>query len=213
LIVDIGASDGSTSVDLIERIGDFRSFVIADLFFTIKARKTWRHVLFHDEQGQCILVVGNWFLAWPSQSRFVRALYRPLISRALRPGTPTEDVLLLNPSVRQRMTADPRVSYRVHDVFTKWKGDSPDVIKVANLLRRLYFSDADITRALQAIHDSLAEGGHFLVVDNSRIQDMPPRGGLYRKEGAGFATVATTENRPEIDDLVLDLKVADHEGV
>lgn len=76
------------------------------------------------------------------------------------------------------MTADPRVSYRVHDVFTAWPGDQPDVIKVANLLRRLYFSDADITRALCAIHESPAEGGHLLVVDNSRIPGIPPGEGF-----------------------------------
>jgi hypothetical protein len=153
-------------------------------------------------------VVGNWFLAWPSQSKVVRGLYGPFIKRAQRPGTPTVDVLLLNPRVRRRMAADPRVSYQVHDVFTTWRGDPPDVVKVANLLRRLYFSDQDITRALHAIHDSLADGGHFLVVDNPRIKDMPPRGGLYRKQESGFVTVACTENIPEINDLVVDLETA-----
>lgn len=210
-IVDIGASDGSTSVDLMERIGDFKAFVIADLFFSIKARKALGHTLFFDERGECILVVGNWLLAWPGQSKLVRVLYRPLITRAGQAGVPADDVLLLNPRVRERMAADPRVSYRVHDVFTTWRGGRPDVIKVANLLRRLYFSDSDITRALRAIHSSLGEGGHFLVVDNSRIKDMPPRGGLYRKDESGFVTVACTENIPEINDLVLDLNVADAE--
>src|SRR6478752_4027000 len=212
LIVDIGASDGSTSADLIEKIGDFRAFVIADLFFTIKARQALGHTLFFDEQGECILVVGNWLLAWPSQSKVVRALYRPLIARATRPASPESDVLLLNPRVRQRMAEDPRVSYRVHDVFATWAGDPPNVIKVANLLRRLYFSDSDITRGLAAIHDSLADGGHFLIVDNPRIKDMPPRGGLYRKTASGFTTVACTENLPEIDDLILQLQVADHDS-
>ncbi len=202
LIVDIGASDGSTSIDLMDHIVDFKAFVIADLFFTIKASKSGRHVVFFDEQGECILIVGNWLLAWPSQSRAVRVLYQPLLARARAAGRPGPDVRLLNPRVRARMADDPRVSYRVHDVFTTWSGEKPDVIKVANLLRRLYFSDADITRALCAIHESLAEGGHFLVVDNSRIPGMPPRGGLYRKVGSGFQTVACTENIPEIDDLV-----------
>lgn len=212
LIVDIGASDGSTSADLMEKIGEFKGFVIADLFFTITVRQVSGHTLFFDERDECILVVGNWLLGWPSQSTAVRTLYRPLIARAKRSTAPVTDVLLLNPRVRQRMAQDPRVSYRVHDVFTTWAGDPPDVIKVANLLRRLYFSDPDITRALVAIHDSLAGGGHFLVVDNSRIKDMPPRGGLYRKTETGFATVACTENIPEIDDLIRHLKVTDHQS-
>lgn len=212
LIVDIGASDGSTSADLIEKIGAFKAFVIADLFFTIKARQALGHTLFFDEQGECILAVGNWLLAWPGQSKVVRALYGPLIARATRSTSPAVDVLLLNPRVRRRMAQDPRVSYRVHDVFTTWAGDPPDVIKVANLLRRLYFSDSDITRALAAIHESLADGGHFLIVDNPRIKDMPPRGGLYRKTESGFTTVACTENIPEIDDLIRQLRVADRDS-
>jgi len=42
------------------------------------------------------------------------------------------DVLLINPSVRRRMAADPRITTTVHDVFTVWPDPKPDVIKVAN---------------------------------------------------------------------------------
>jgi chemotaxis methyl-accepting protein methylase len=99
------------------------------------------------------------------------------------------------------MAEDPRVSYRVHDVFQPWAGETPDVIKVANLLRRLYFPDADIIRALHVLRDSLPEGGHLMVVDNPRIPNTPPRAGIYRRVGTRLEEVART-GEPEIADLV-----------
>ena len=110
-------------------------------------------------------------------------------------------MLLLNPAVRRRLAADERVSYQVHDIFRPWSGSAPDVIKVANLLRRLYFSDEDLLAALEVLHDSLPEGGHLLVVDNPRAADPPPRAGVWRRADQRFVEVAR-HGEPEIADLV-----------
>jgi hypothetical protein len=199
-IVDIGASDGTTSVDLLDKLPDFGSYVIADLYLSIEAVEVGRRVFFFDPSGSCILVAGRRFAAWPALSRTVRVLLDPLVRRAAsRPRSP---VLLLGPAARTRMAADARVAARVHDVFAPWPAPAPDVIKVANLLRRLYFSDEDITRALRALLASLDEGGHLLVLDNPRIPGIDLRAGLYRRVDGRFARVAETENPPEIADLI-----------
>jgi hypothetical protein len=199
-IVDIGASDGSTSVELIDKLPDFGSYVVADLYLHLDAVEVGRRVLFFDRDGTCILVAGRRLLAWPSLSRVVRLLCLPWLSRAK--GRPTRPVMLLGPAARDRMRKDPRVTTQVHDVFETWSGPSPDVIKVANLLRRLYFSDEDILRALRALHDSLREGGHLLILDNPRLAGIAIRAGLYRRAGRGFVVVAETPERPEIADLL-----------
>lgn len=208
-IVDIGASDGTTSVDLIAKLPDFGSYVIADLFLSVTAIQAAAHLFLYDLDGACILIAGRRLVAWPSLSGPVRQLYRPLLTLAARRRREhTErEVLLLNPATRALMAADPRVSHRVHDVFTVWNGPPPDVIKVANLLRRLYFSDADIARALTALHTSLPEGGHLLVVDNPRIAGIAARAGLYLRQARGFVPVAESEHRPEIHDLIVNLGV------
>jgi hypothetical protein len=204
-ILDIGASDGTTSVDLIERLQEFGSFVIADLYLEASWKQVGSHRIVYDPQGHAILVVGTRLVAWPSLSRLVRALYAPVLRRARdRPSHPLE---LLNPRARILVAEDSRVSAAVHDVFTVWPGSPPDVIKVANLLRRLYFSDEKIAEALGAVARSLPEGGHLLVADNHRIKGLPPRAGLYRKERGRFVPVATTEYPPEIDDLVVKVDV------
>lgn len=201
-IVDIGASDGSTSVDLINKLTDFKSYVIADLYLEAHAVTSGRHVFFYDPHGACILIVGPRLLAWPSISAAVRLLYAPLISRAAKLAAQRTEILLLNPATTKIIESDPRVTYLVHDVFQPWKGTKPDAIKVANLLRRLYFSDEEISRALVALLESLPEGGHLLIVDNPRIKEIDTRAGLYQRSEGRFKLVTMTSDEPEINDLI-----------
>lgn len=203
-IADIGASDGSTSLDLISRLPGYRSFVISDRHLHVRAvsDRAGRTVFF-DPAGVPVLVVGRHALAWPSLSKRVAWLYRRSLTAAHaaldRDG---QDVLLLNPAVQALVRADPRVSYRAHDVFETWSGDPVDVVKVANLLRRLYFSDGEISRALTALLASLPDGGHLLVVDNPRIAGIAYRAGMYRRDQDRFTLVGVAGHPPEIADLV-----------
>ena len=207
VIVDIGASDGSTSVDLIGKLPTFGEYIIADLYFHLTARRSGGRTFLFDQAGECILVVGPRAVAWPSLSGLVRWLYSRRIARSVRPDVPVEQVLLLNPDARALMASDPRVTFRQHDVFTRWGEPRPTLIKVANLLRQLYFSDDMLRAGVASVLDSLDEGGYFLIVDNSRIKDMPPRAGLYRRTGDRFAVVEETPNRPEIGDLIESVRL------
>jgi hypothetical protein len=200
-IVDIGASDGSTSIDLIRALPTFQAYVIADLYLTIDVVTVGRHDLFFDGNGDCVLVCGPRGLAWPSGSPLVRRLYGRLIASAARTPERRRPVLLLNPTTRALLAADPRVSYAVHDVFRPWPRPAPDVIKVANLLGP-YFSDEKILEAAQALLESLEEGGHLLIVDNGRITGAEPRGGLYRRSSGRFTLVAQTATAPFIDNIL-----------
>ncbi len=201
-IVDIGASDGTTCMDLIQRIENFESYVIADLYLTLEAVQIGRRTLFFQPDGTCILVVGSRTISWPTESPLLARYFGRLSSRARQHDGARESVLLLNPAVRRLIADDPRVSHRVHDVFKPWPGPPPDIIKVANLLRRLYFDDDRICTALRALLASLPEGGHLLIVDNPRLKNTPPRGGLYRRDGDRFRLAAQTDGTPEIDDLI-----------
>ena len=150
--------------------------------------------------GECFLVTGPRMIAWPSQSAWIRLCYSRLLRRAAR--LQREQVLLVNPTARARAAADARVSFAVHDVFTPWAGDRPDVIKVANLLRRDYFPDDRLRMGVAALLTSLAEGGHLLLVNNPRIKGVPCAAALYRRQAACFVRVAATDNLPDVDDLV-----------
>lgn len=205
-LVDLGASDGSTSVELVRRLPDFASFVIADLFFHLDVVHVGSHDLFVMPDGEVILVVGRRLVGWPSRSHMVERIYRPLLRRAPT-ASDRRKLVLLNPEARRLIADDARVRTVVHDIFHPWEGTTPDVIKVANVLRRLYFSDERITAAVLVLLASLADGGHLLLVDNPRIAGIAERAGLYRREGARFVTVARTSHVPEIDDLVTAVRL------
>jgi hypothetical protein len=165
-ILDIGASDGSTSVDLIRRLPDFERFTIADLHLHADASVNGKRTVFFQADGEAFLCAGRRLIAWPGESRVVRALYRREIERARRDQR--ESVLLIGPGVRRLAHEDPRVVFAVHDVFQPWSGDQVDVIKVANLLRLDYFPPDRLVAAFGAILESLSECGHLLVVNNLR---------------------------------------------
>lgn len=211
VIVDLGASDGSTSVELVARVPYFASYVIADLYLEITAAHIGRTVVFFDPDDNPILLAGRRLLAWPALSRLVRALCAPVLLRARH--APRHHVLLLGPETRELLRRDPRVSSRVHDVFQPWPSPAPSVIKVANVLRRLYFSDDDIRRALTALLESLDEGGHLLIVDNPRIAGIAVRAGLYRRQDGRFVQVARTSDEPEIADLLAEAALAPSTGL
>ncbi|MGI8414701.1 MAG: hypothetical protein ACR2P2_00525 [Nakamurella sp.] len=202
-IADIGASDGSTSLDLIGKLEDFSSFTIADLHMSMTAVLTQRGLAFFDPDGTCVMISGRRSLAWPDQSAWVRRLYTRTIKTAASQRTSHGiDVLLLNPEVRKLMSTDSRVTAKVHDVFAVWPDPKPDVIKVANLLRRLYFPDEKLKDGLRALTASVPEGGHLLIVDNPRTADPTPRGGLYRRESGRLVVAAETAREPELADLI-----------
>jgi hypothetical protein len=202
-IVDIGASDGSTSLDLIRRIPNFGSYVIADRYLNVYGARSLGHTLLFDSDGQCILIFGRRCIAWPRLSRAVRWLYAPMIAATSRNPERRTEIPLLNPTVRAAMKTDSRITCAVHDVFTPWSGQSPDVIKVANLLRRVYFDDKTIRCGLDALLATLPEGGHLFIVDDPYIAGINSRAGLYRREADHFVAIAMTKETPEINDLIL----------
>jgi hypothetical protein len=184
------------------KLPDVARFVIADLYFHLSSYSRRGRTYFYGPDGRLILVAGRRTVAWPTLSRSVAAWHARGAARARSVGTRGE-VLLLNPQARRLLAEDDRVEMAVHDVFAPWPEPRPDVIKVANLLRRLYFTDGEIAVALDALLAGLPHGGHLLVVDNPRIEGVRERAGLYRRDGDRFVAVARTASPPEIDDLVL----------
>ncbi len=202
-VLDIGASDGSTSLDLIDRLPNFAHYTIADRYLHLDVTHVGSYDVFFGPDGDATLIVGRRVLAWPGNSRLVRTIFRRVLSRAASSTNPQHRVLLLNPDVRAVMARDPRVVYRMHDIFEPWPDEPPTVIKVANVLRRLYFSDEQIAAALAVLLTDLPDGGHLLIVDNPRISGIAERCGLYCRDGDRFTLVEQSDDPPEISDLIL----------
>ena len=201
-ILDIGASDGATSVDLIERLGDsFAAYVITDRLLGLDAVVLGRHAVFFDSGDRCILVAGPGYVAYPTESRVVALLWRHMMTRAH--GEPRSTVTLLNPRALRTIDSDPRVTSQEHDLFREWGGPPADVIKVANLLNSDYFSEDELLLALDLLTSALREGGHLLVMDNPADPlDTTATTALYRRVGRRLEEVAMTVPPPRVTGLV-----------
>lgn len=169
-ILDVGASDGSTALDLIAALeAGFRRYFVTDLNISVVCAEGRRGVLFFsDREGRCMLRASRRWLTYADTdgSWFpFRLVARGLL--AARPEASAEhEIALVQPALVKRAQDDPRIEIRTYDMFHPWNGDRPDLIKVANVLNRSYFSVAELADAIRIQYGNLNHDGRLLIVDN-----------------------------------------------
>ncbi len=189
-VVDVGISDGSTTLELLDALGDRVGRLFgADRVLALTARRRGRWVAFFD-QDRCVLVATRHLL-----------LYAPDALVPLFAGAPGQRVSLVQPALERRARTDERVALVTHDVFAPWPGPPADVVRLANLLNRTYFSDADIGRALSQCHRMIVPDGLLQLVENR--PGLGEQGALYRRGEAGFVRVAQVGAGSDVDGLVV----------
>jgi hypothetical protein len=187
VILDVGASDGSTSLDLIRSLGDdFSRYFVTDLNLSAFCGETRRGVVyFMNLEHSCTLRASRKFLVYAETHRAVFPLVA--LAKALILGyrgvTNWHKILLLQPELIKLTQHDQRVSISRYDLFTKWNGQPPDLIKIANLLNPKYFSTDAIKRALEIQCGNLPIGGRLLLVADDRGVELFS---LLRKTSAGM---------------------------
>ena len=168
VILDVGASDGSTSLDLINTLGEnFSRYFITDLNLSSVCGSDRRgNVYFLDRSGACVLRASRRFIAYADveHAPYVLARVAERLLAGHRRVSEWHDVLLVRPDVVRLADTDPRVTIRQYDMFELWRGPRPDVIKVSCLLNRRYFSDDQLRAALHTQCENLANDGRLLLV-------------------------------------------------
>jgi SAM-dependent methyltransferase len=198
IILDIGASDGITSLNLIERLGsDFKTYFVTDYNLYTDAFRKGNKVFFFDTEDRCILIAGPLFVFYPQDSNLVRKLFQRSIPRLLQAKNSGKRITLIQPALKKQQATDPRIQVERYNIFEAWTGKQPTVVKVANVLNAGYFPNEVIIQALRNLHQTLPPGGRLLIVENrQQIQ-----AGLYRREENGFAEISTV-NTPDIHHLI-----------
>ena len=174
-ILDIGTSSGSTSLDLLELLGDrIGKYWITDLFFHLYAmRKGTMTYFFHPLTRHCIMRVTDSLLVYKDTSNALPPfgwIAKILISRA--PVFDTEvaqKVSIIHPSLR-KCVKEKCVIIREYDMFDDWMEEKIDVVKVANVLNRQYFNDNMVKIALGKLKDALKPGGYLIISDNRKLE-------------------------------------------
>jgi SAM-dependent methyltransferase len=207
VILDLGVSDGITSLELIEKLGGrFARYFVTDLSFRARYATRGRRVYFLDDQGACTLVaMPGWVVfsrvagAWPPFAGLAR---RVLASAPAPAEAVVRELSLVNPALAALAARDPRITVREHSIFAPWPDTPPDVIKVANVLNRAYFTEAQLRHALTQAQRALAGGGRLFVTDNRREE----RVSVLAKTGPGFELVERVNGGAEVTELALAVR-------
>lgn len=210
VVLDVGAADGSTSLDLIAALGGrFAAYYVTDRTLSLRARTDdlGRAFLYDAEDGSCVLVATPRWVVYPAVEVRAPWLRRvlPWLHGVIPPYDPAyPEVSLIQPRLREVARRDTRVIVRAYNVFEPWDGPTPTVVKIANLLNRTFFSDARIRQATLNLFRALPRGGLLLVIDNRQVDGRPvEKVSLFERGEDRFQHVESLNGGTEILDLVL----------
>ncbi len=191
VILDIGASDGITSLELMQAINfSFKKYYVTDLFPEVHYFQKEQTVFFFEPQGACTLIADRFFVYYPQLSRLARLLFRKELAELEKlrreHSLDLKKVPLIHPALQKEQRHRPQqIHIQRHDVLQKWDGEQPFLIKAANVLNPGYFPPEKLQQALKLILETLPEKGLFLLVEN-RIPRRDESGRKIRREAAAL---------------------------
>lgn len=204
VILDVGISDGITSLELIEKLaGRFTTYFATDRHLRINYQRRGRSVFFYDGTGECTVLSTKRFIVYRDDRAAApfRYVARLLMSRAPAfDRTKAESLWLIQPDLRKAAEEDGAIVLREYDVFQAWPGPAVDIAKVANVLNQDYFSDDEIRSALVNVKGAIREGGRLFVTENR--DDDRERASVFVKDDRGFVLEQMIMGGAEISSIV-----------
>jgi hypothetical protein len=199
IILDIGASSGITSLDLIQKVNwKFSKYFITDLNLELYYKLNDNCTYFFDLNKKCILMVFDSFVIYPQESIFINKFFGNKISNALKKGD-LKRLKLIDPKVKKLIGNNDKIEILEHNIFKPWLATKPNIIKAANLLNLTYFTKGQIIDALNNIFNTLPENGYLLIVENRATE----KGALFNKRNISFELISKTGFELDIFDIVL----------
>ncbi len=213
-MLDIGASDGITSLDTVEHLrqanGMEVSLTMIDRDVRLLALRRGPFVLYATPSRRPILVrLGRLALCLEPMQGIEGVLCNGLAASLSRrcarwaegAAATAPSIPLVNPAAAHC----PSIEVRERDLFDRnpeWDGRF-DVVRASNVLTLSYYTESRIGEALGVLHGYLREGG-VLVISRNLIgeRDETETGGLWRKRGPTFIRCAALEAVPEIAGLI-----------
>ncbi len=214
-MLDVGSSDGITALDTVEFIsGKNRvpvSITIVDRHVRLfSIRRGAVTVYFTSSHRPTLLRLGRLALCLEPMDGFEGIAFNALAARLAQHVAgilKREDlsaariIPLVNPAAAR--CAD--IEVRERDLFDPepaWFG-TYDAVRASNVLNLAYYSESRIGEAIGLLHRYLREGGALLVSRNPIGAGAGiEMGGLWRKDGNGFAPVSSLQAQSEIAAIV-----------
>ena len=202
VILDVGASDGITSLYVMQNLA-FKKYFVTDLNPEVHYVSQDGRDYFYAPNGNCILIVSDRLVVY-SDYEDSNPLLRKLAERLFLKKPNFDDNLqqieLINPAVKNSF--DDVVVCR-HSIFDPWQREKPNLVIAANILNRVYFSDSLLSQAVDNLLTSLADDGVLAVID-SREGKVIENSTVFKKSAGRLAVVGCINGGTEIQDLILD---------
>jgi hypothetical protein len=170
-ILDVGASDGSTSIDLINTLNhEFQKFYVTDVSFTLHVMEVDGKSYFYDSvTKECIMITNDRLIIYYDKlSRSpLGNLANNLIKKAPKyDKDKVKELYLCQPELQRLIENNNRIKIVEWSVLEPWPYEKVDLIKVANVLKTEVFSDDEIIRSIRNLTKSLNPGGKMLITRN-----------------------------------------------
>jgi len=214
-MLDIGASDGITTLDTVEHLrrnpGISAHLTIIDQDVRLLAIQRGATTLYFTSSRRPLLVrMGKFALCLEPMEGLEGILFNRLAAALSRHYARILEhadlscalsIPLINPAAVQCHLIDV-CEGNLFSPRTEWFGRF-DAIRASNVLNLAYYSEARIQEAVGLTHQYLKEGGVFLVSRNwIQSQGEMEAGALWRKQGSRFLRVSELGTLPEIAGLV-----------
>lgn len=206
VILDVGVSDGITSLDLIETLGArFRAYYATDVSFRAESIEANGRLYVYSPERECVLVCTRQVI-FHSQTDEAIPPFAWIARRAIERAPVFDErsartISLINPGLRRIVRSDPRVRAQEHSVFNPWVDEQPQIIKVANVLNRAYFGEDRLRLALRNLRDALSDGGMLFLTDNRHVE----RVSVFARHGNALRLTLRHNGGSEITSLALSI--------
>ena len=216
-VLDVAASSASTSVELFRSLKAWCEgcqVVASDLTMSIGIAQrfgitaAWELSATQDPTHVLQVDIGP----LPIQNSLAGRLPLHKVLRWVAPKSPMRLVPFACAAAKRMQREDPNFTLASFDIMTGIGTvvGQFDIVRIANLLHRSYFSDARIVDALTTVFSILREGGILLI---ARTDDAGRNAAsLFRRQGCGFMPMADLNGGSDIKALVTSVRAPVYSG-
>ncbi len=207
VILDVGASDGSTSLSIMEALR-FTRYYVTDRHIEARVCLTRKGAFFCDAENHPFMYANRFLVIYNDVNKAIWPM--PAIVRRLFSGfeVPKSEnvraINLMNPALLSRVGDDIRL--HKYDIFEPWRFEKVDLVIAANILNRSYFPDIKLKAALQNLRGALKECGRLAVIENRSTIEQST---IFRLHEGRFIIESEVGRGSDIKPLVTSLAAAD----
>lgn len=208
VVLDVGASDGSTSLAVMKKLR-FTRYYVTDRHIRAHVYLTHKGMFLSDMDARPWLYVNRCFVIhndldgaeWP---------YNAIAARVFRTFDASKrrderDIYMINPDLAAKR--GDRIRIEQYNIFDTWEHEKADLVIAANLLNRVYFSDADLQKGLRSLRNAMRDGAVLAVIENRNTDDGSiEQSSVFRRSGNRFLAEARIGAGSDIHELVAALE-------